>query len=129
VSPDSFLIDPFLLFADGLVLALLWERVWRGRYSRALPLGVAALILVVFYSVSISLFFDLAWVDGFARACGAATGRDWMLNSGVFHFDYAAPPSTGVKLFAAACFASYIGWLALGAQVGSRIWARPATGP
>ncbi len=126
MSPDSFLIDPFLLFADGLVLALLWERYWKGRHSKALPYGIAAAILVVFYSVSISLWFDLAWVDWFAHAFGGKTGRDFMLNSGVLHvFEYTPPASTGVAVFATCFFVSYVFWLALGARVGARIAARP----
>lgn len=128
MSPDSFLIDPFLLFTDGMILALLWERLWKGRYSRALPLGVAAGILAVFYSVSVSLWFNLAWVDGFARAMPrAGTGRDWMLNSGVFHIEH-ENPSVAVRIFAVAFFASYVGWLALGAWAGSRLATRPRAG-
>ncbi|MEZ0229911.1 MAG: hypothetical protein ACAI25_14905 [Planctomycetota bacterium] len=128
MSPDSFLIDPFLLFADGLVLALLWERHWKARFSKALPFGIAAAILVIFYSVSISLWFNLAWVDGFAQAMPRAeTGRDWMLNSGVFHFEHATP-SRAARIFSACFFATYPGWLALGAHAGARIWARPPIG-
>jgi hypothetical protein len=126
VSPDSFLIDPFLLFANGLILALLWDRRWKGRFSRALPLGIAALIMAIFYSISISLWLDLPWVDGFARVCGAKTGRDWMLNSGVFHFDYTPPASTAVTVLAVCFFASYVVWLALGARVGSRLAGKAA---
>ncbi len=129
MSPDSFLIDPFLLFADGLILALLWERYWKGRRSRALPLGIAALILAIFYSVSISLWFNLPWVDGFVHAMPPAeTGRDWMLNSGVFTLDHRSRPSLALQVFAAAFFASYLGWLALGARVGSKLAARPSSG-
>ncbi len=126
MSPDSFLIDPFLLFTDGLVLAFLWERHWKGRFSKALPLGIAAAILVIFYSVSISLWFNLPWVDGFVHAMPrATTGRDWMLNSGVFHFEH-HEPSGIARAFAVCFFATYPGWLLLGAHAGSRIWARPA---
>jgi len=127
VSPDSFLLDPFLLFVDGLLLALVWERRWRGRgLTKALPLGIGASILAIFWSVSISLWFDSAWTASFARWCGAETGRDWMLNSGVFHFDYRAPPSTALQAIAFVLFATYVGWLLLGARVGSRLGARPA---
>src|SRR5207237_10820570 len=100
-SADSFLLDPLLLFLDGLVRSLIWERHWKTKgYSRALPLAVAGALLGVFYSISISLWLDLTWVDGFARLCGAKTGRDWMLNSGVFHFDYTQPPSLALNAFA-----------------------------
>ena len=51
-----------------------------------------------------------------------------MLNSGVFHFDYVSPPSTALIAFAACFFASYVGWLALGAWAGPRLGERPSTG-
>jgi hypothetical protein len=124
VSPDSFLIDPILLFLDGVVLALLWERRWKAHgWSRRLPLAVAAVILAVFYAFSISLWFDLDWVDWMAHMCGAATGRDWMLNSGVFHFDYSGSPSIALDALVVIFFASYTGWLLLGARAGTRLAA------
>ena len=126
MSPDSFLLDPFLLFVDGLVIAILWERHWKGRFSKALPFGIAGLVLAIFYSVSISLWLDLPWVDGFVHAMPRAeTGRDWMLNSGVFHFEYKGPPSTALTVFAVGFFITYVGWLALGARAGARLAARP----
>ncbi len=128
MSPDSFLIDPFLLFVDGLVLALLWEKRWKADgWSRRLPLGIAATILVIFYACSISLWLDLPWIEWMAHMCGAETGRAWMLNSGVFHFDYRAPPSLALDVFVVVFFASYVGWLLLGARAGARL-VRPARG-
>jgi hypothetical protein len=130
VSPDSFLYDPPLLFIDGLVISLLWERYGRPRGgSKAIPIAIAVAILAVFWTVSVSLFLDLPWVEGFARFFHARSGRDWMLNSGIFGFDYVSPPTMALKSLAAILFASYAVWMALGARVGARLAGRPASGP
>ncbi len=51
--------------------------------------------------------------------CRAASGRDWMLNSGVFKFDWkAAGPRT--HKISAAIFATYPLWLWLGIRRGRR---------
>jgi len=129
VSPDSFLLDPFLLFTDGFIIALVWERWWKGKkITRALPIGIGVVVLAIFWSCSISLWFDCAWVEPLARWCGAKSGRDWMLNSGVFHFDYVTAPSVALQAFVFVFFLSYLGWLGLGAWVGSRIRPRPVEG-
>ena len=41
-----------------------------------------------FLATSISLYLNLPWTQRIWRLCRAQDGRDWMLNSGVFRFDF-----------------------------------------
>jgi hypothetical protein len=66
-----------------------------------------------FWGTSVSLYLDRAWTRPIWKACRARSGRDWMLNSGVFGFRY-EHPSTATHAISAALFASYPVWLWLG---------------
>jgi hypothetical protein len=102
----SFLIDPPWLYANGRVAA---------RSPAPVPLTVATVL--AFYVVSISLYFNLPWTQRIWRACRARDGRDWMLNSGVLHFDHRhAGPRTHAA--SALIFATYPLWMWLGLKHG-----------
>lgn len=127
---DSFLLDPFLLFGSGFLWAILWEVRWkpRGR-AWSLPAGLSIATVLCYWAVSLSLYFDLAWIDWLATTvCHAKTGRDWMLNSGLFHFDFEAP-GTATHVVSALIFLTYPAWLALGAWAGSRAGRAKPPGP
>jgi hypothetical protein len=108
----SFLIDPPWLYATGRA------------YGRTMPEGKAAKALETatigaFLATSISLYLDRPWTRPIWRACRAASGRDWMLNSGVLRIDWRrADPRT--HLLSAAIFATYPFWLRLGIRRGRR---------
>lgn len=108
----SFLIDPPLLAAGGAVAARL------ARDERQLR-AVEAATLGVFLGTSISLYCNAPWTNWLARACRAESGRDWMLNSGITHFEHKRP-RPAVHLLAAALFATYPLWFRLGTRFGSR---------
>jgi hypothetical protein len=106
----SFLIDPPWLYANGRVAAELPEPAQK-------PVTVAT--VTVFLVTSISLYFNLGWTRSIWRMCRAQDGRDWMLNSGVFHFDHR---SAGPRTHAASAllFATYPVWMWLGLRHGRR---------
>ena len=104
----SFLIDPPWLYANGRLAAELPERV-----QKPLTAGTVAVFLVT----SISLYLNLGWTRWIWRLCRAEDGRDWMLNSGVLHFDHRnAGPRTHAA--GALLFATYPVWMWLGLRHG-----------
>jgi hypothetical protein len=111
----SFLIDPPWLFANGEAYARVAPDSAQGPAAKILGTGTVAL----FWVTSISLYLNRDWTRGIWEACGAADGRDWMLNSGVFRFDATrAGPRT--HALAALLFATYPLWLWLGYRHGRR---------
>lgn len=108
----SFLVDPPLLIGTGATIATVAPDEKTAR-------RLEGAVLVVFLVTSISLYFNARWTDWLARLCRAETGRDWMLNSGVFHFDH-AKPKPKVHAVSALIFATYPAWLRLGRKLGSR---------
>jgi hypothetical protein len=109
----SFLIDPPWLYATGHVYGRLMHE--RTPAARALHTATAG----AFLATSISLYLDRPWTRPIWRACRAESGRDWMLNSGVFGFDHRrAGPR--VHAVSALIFATYPWWLWLGEKIGRR---------
>lgn len=105
----SFLIDPPWLYANGRLLARHTPPPQRDR--------LAAATLGVFVVTSVSLYLDRKWTTPIWRLCRARSGRDWMLNSGVFKLD---PDRAGTPthLVSGALFATYPLWLWLGLRHG-----------
>ncbi|GIU84971.1 MAG: hypothetical protein KatS3mg008_1746 [Acidimicrobiales bacterium] len=109
----SFLLDPPLLVATGATI----ERKVADERTRKM---LDRLVLGTFIGVSSALYLDLPGLGFIWRPLRARSGRDWMLNSGVFRFEYRDPPPT-THLVAAAIFATYPLWLALGHRLGRRL--------
>jgi hypothetical protein len=107
----SFLIDPPWLYATGQAYGRAMPQPTRA--SRALSAATAG----VFLTTSIALYLDRLWTTPIWKACRARSGRDWMLNSGVFRFD---PDNvrTRTHRVSAAIFATYPLWLAIGIRHG-----------
>lgn len=116
----SFLVDPPLLVASGAVIG---STAPDEATARRLETGVLGIFLVT----SVALYLNARSVHWLARLCGARSGRDWMLNSGVFHFDdrQAGIPTHVVS---AAIFCTYPLWIRLGRQLGGRLRG-PAVSP
>ena len=111
----SFLIDPPWLYTNGEAYARLAPESAQGKAAR----GAGLATIAVFWLVSVSLYLNRSWTHPIARACRAESGRDWMLNSGLFRFDHeAAGPGTHVA--AALIFLTYPLWLWLGYRRGLR---------
>jgi hypothetical protein len=106
----SFLIDPPWLYATGRAYGRLMPE--RTPAARAVSGATAS----VFLATSISLYLDRRWTRRIWEACHAKSGRDWMLNSGLFHLDHErAGPR--VHAVSALIFATYPAWLLLGESV------------
>ncbi|HEY2537823.1 MAG TPA: hypothetical protein VGI24_12695 [Solirubrobacteraceae bacterium] len=114
----SFLIDPPWLYATGRAYGRLMPDE-QTPLARTLHTATAGAFLVT----SISLYLDRPWTRPIWKACRAASGRDWMLNSGVFGFD-PARASRRTHVVSALLFATYPFWLALGERRGRRASAR-----
>ncbi|MCL4313383.1 MAG: hypothetical protein M1131_04505 [Actinobacteria bacterium] len=108
----SFLIDPPVLFGTGVGI----ESYIADRKKALMTEGVIATGFVI---TSISLYLDAKWTKPIWKVCGAKSGRDWMLNSGVFKFN-TDKVSNKVHVVAAVLFASYPFWIHLGRKVGSK---------
>jgi hypothetical protein len=105
----SLLIDPPLLYATGRVLARAAPPPSR------VPLALAAVGALQFTGVS--LYLNRPWTRPIWRVCRSRSGRDWMLNSDVLHFD-ADRAGIPTHLFSGAVFATYPVWMRLGLRHG-----------
>jgi hypothetical protein len=111
----SFLIDPALLYAGGRTYKAVVPDEKRTPQTDA---KLMAAYMALFWGVSVGLYLDQRWTRPVWKACKAESGRDWMLNSGVFRFDWrkAGPRTHKVS---AAIFATYPLWLWLGMRRGA----------
>lgn len=109
----SFLIDPPWLYATGRAYGKLMPE--RGRASKA----VEAATIGAFLATSVSLYLDRPWTRPIWRACRAASGRDWMLNSGVLRIDWRRAGAR-THVLSVAIFLTYPLWLRLGVKRGRR---------
>ena len=107
----SFLIDPPWLYATG-------DQIGR-RFDPPVDTALATATMAVFWGVSIGLYLNKPFTKPVWKACRARSGRDWMLNSGVFRFDD-KNAGTGTHAVAAGLFAFYPVALALGLRHGRR---------
>jgi hypothetical protein len=112
----SFLIDPPLLYGGGCA----YKRATRElEPSRSRDAAAGAAFMAIFWGISVGLYLDQAWTRPVWRICRAASGRDWMLNSGVFGFQW-RKPSGRTHAIAGAIFATYPIWLWLGMRHARR---------
>jgi hypothetical protein len=110
----SFLIDPPWLYATGRAYGRLLPDE-QTPAARAIHTATAG----AFLATSISLYLNLPWTRRIWEACRAQDGRDWMLNSGVFRFDF-RHASRRTHVLAALLFPTYPWWLRLGEARGRR---------
>lgn len=109
----SFLVDPPLLVASGATIETLSPDETTARRLEAAVLGL-------FVLTSVSLYANARWTHWLARLCRADTGRDWMLNSGVFRFDH-EEAGVPTHVVSAAIFCTYPLWIRLGRRAGARL--------
>lgn len=123
---DSFLIDPPWLVSIGYLYAVVTQKAVKDHWKRArIRKLLDAATLGAFYITSVSLYYNREWTRWIWEMCRAESGRDWMINSGVFRFDHKNVSPRGHAL-AAAIFATYPLWLKLGYALAER--RRPAVG-
>ncbi len=119
----SFLLDPFLLVFCGLVIVLLYNQ-WLYRLTRHARKFLGILAVILFWVVAGSLYLNLGWFDWMWLWSGrAVTGRDFMINSGIFHFEYVN--TTGlIDLVALFLFLLYPVWLYAGIFIGFLVFGQ-----
>lgn len=117
---DSFLIDGPWLASLGWFYSKLTNRLFGDAEKRDKARKFLNLATIgSFYLTSISLYFNLEWTRWLWEMCGAESGRDWMINSGVFKFDHENVSPKGHAI-SAAIFATYPLWLKLGYKLAER---------
>jgi hypothetical protein len=117
---DSFLIDPPWLASLGYTYSKITDKLVKDEEKKAKARKFLDLSTIgVFYVTSISLYFNLEWTRWIWEMCKAESGRDWMINSGVFHFDHKNVSAKG-HVIAAALFATYPLALKLGYKLAER---------
>lgn len=108
----SFLIDPPLLIAAGAAI----ERLTSDEgVADALEIATVS----TFVGASVGLYLNAEPTRWIWELCGAESGRDWMLNSGVFDLEH-HDPSDRTHAAAAALFATYPLWPRLGRWLARR---------
>jgi hypothetical protein len=112
----SFLLDPPLLVAAGATIEA-------SGLPKPAKRALKGATLATFVGVSCALYLEKPWVRWFWRALGARSGRDWMLNSGVFSFRY-QDNGWPTHVLAVLMFASYPVYLLLGSRLGARLRER-----
>ena len=117
---DSFLIDGPWLVSIGWLLGKILNKFVEDENSNKKLKGLLGFAtIIVFYITSISLYFNLEWTRWIWEMCGAESGRDWMINSGVFNFDHENVSAKG-HIIAALMFATYPIWLKAGFKLADR---------
>jgi hypothetical protein len=109
----SFLIDPPLLYASGRTYAELTGDAPDPQHDKV----IGAATVVTFLAVSVALYLDRRWTRPIWRVCGARSGRDWMLNSGLLRLDWRRA-GTSTHLVSAAIFVTYPYWWWRGFRAG-----------
>jgi hypothetical protein len=98
----SFLVDAPWLYANGRALGAVIE-------EERTRTAVAAATMASFWAVSVSLYRDAGWTRPLLKVLPGDSGRDFMVNSGVFRFDPRRRPALHALIFA-----TYPLWLWLG---------------
>jgi len=119
----SFLLDPFLLIAFGAVTVWLYNRLLY-RLTRHAKKTLAAITLLIFWVVSVSLYLNLGWFDWIWQWTGwAINSRDFMINSGLFHLEYVNTVGL-IDAIAIFLFILYPLWLYCGIFIGYILFGR-----
>jgi hypothetical protein len=117
---DSFLIDGPWLVSFGWFFARFSDKLFTNEVTnKKVRRFLGATTVAIFYITSISLYFNLEWSRWIWEMCRAESGRDWMINSGVFHFDHENVSPKG-HCIAAAIFATYPLWLKVGDMLADK---------
>ena len=119
----SFLFDPFLLLVCGAFIVWVRNR-WLYRVTPHATKILGVFTVAVFWVIAGSLYLNLGWFDWIWVWTGrAVSGRDFMINSGLFAFEFVL--TTGViDVLALVLFALYPVWLYCGIFLGYFLFGR-----
>ena len=117
---DSFLIDGPWLFSIGWILGKIVNKLVDDEaQNQKVKWFLSVATIAMFYITSVSLYFNMEWTRWIWEMCGAESGRDWMINSGVFNFDHENVSARGHAL-AGLLFLTYPLWLKAGFTMAER---------
>jgi len=116
---DSFLIDVFWLIGLGILVAWLNAAI-PGKHLVEI---LSVIVLACFWVTGIGLYCEWSAFAWMWKMCGAESGRDWMINSGVLHLDW-QNLTTGSHIFFGTLLAAYPLWLYAGLRIGYSIFGR-----
>lgn len=122
----SFLLDPFILMGIGMAGAMV-KKKWFHTSTWFMHFYGAAM-LALFYGISVGLFVNAPYANFIIQPLldmGLTTsGLDWMVNSGVFHFNVQWPWSPTVVFIGILAFCTYPLWLYIGIINGYMLFGR-----
>ena len=119
----SFLIDPILLVVCGAFIVWVRNR-WLYRVTRHATKVLGIITIILFWTIAGSLYLNLGWFDGLWLWTGrAVNGRDFMINSGVFQFEYVNTMGL-IDAVALMLFAIYPLWVYCGIFLGYLLFGR-----
>lgn len=107
----TLLIDPPLLVAVGAAIERLVE-------DHRLRRRLEAAVTVATMAAGVAFYVNAPWTRPFWPLLRIESGRDWMLNSWVLHFDHRTT-SPALHLAVTAAFAAYPAWMAIGRRIGA----------
>jgi hypothetical protein len=111
---DSFLIDgPWLLSIGWILGKLVNKYVADEEKNKKTKRFLSITTIAIFWVTSVSLYLNLEWTRWIWEMCKAESGRDWMINSGVFKFDHENVSAKG-HVIGALIFLTYPLWLKAG---------------
>lgn len=121
----SLVLSPLVLFVAGMLIARVSKsrRVWRRHelFTRR----TAAVVLVLYVALELSLLVDAGWVQPLVRWLPGETGTDWVVGSGFLRLDGTWPiEDRGVMAFIVASFVAFPVWLWWGVTLGYWLWGR-----
>ena len=117
---DSFLIDGPWLLSIGWVLGKIVNKLAADQdKNKKTRLVLSVVTIAMFYITSVALYLNMEWTRWIWEMCGAESGRDWMINSGVFNFDHENVSGKGHAL-AALMFLTYPVWLKAGFSLADK---------
>lgn len=111
---DSFLLDAPMLVCIGFIFGKFVNKyIEDADKNKKVRSFLSFVTILLFYITSIGLYFNKEWTRWLWEMCGAESGRDWMINSGVFSFDHENVGAKG-HVLSALLFATYPVWLKVG---------------
>ena len=117
---DSFLIDgPWLLSIGWILGKIVNKLVDDEAQNQKVKWYLSVATIAMCYITSVALYLNMEWTRWIWEMCGAESGRDWMINSGVFNFDHENVSARGHAL-AGLLFLTYPLWLKAGFAMAER---------
>lgn len=118
----AFWMDPLLLIGAGLIVARIGKK-WMYNSTSFIP-TVSAVVLFLFYFVSVGMFCNLSIVEPAWKALGCGSGTEYMVNGFIFDFVSPGAPWTSLSswamFFCIIMFVLYPFWLWSGIALGRR---------